>query len=425
MRTQRLAITILTASAWATSAQALPPVPKGWQAERNGGQQVYRATGLAYAEVRLFATEPVAQGLRDWFGARTQQTVQGATITKAGDTQLARDLMAYSESLAQDAQGKPLAVIRGGCITPQKQALYGEMLLSVQASYDNSLPQAGLKIILDACVEAIQAANKTAKNTGNKVASAPATQAQPEAYAYYKPGAGLKDAQIEAIVHAWSNEQSGMTMQVVDYFYVLLKDGSYYEDLPPVALSDFDVAASRAGQPRRWGKWRKRNGQFEIAPTTNSNAFSAIANQSLREPAKKDERLDGTWRHASAYSTPWSVARSSRSVHFTRDGRFEQTFDSSVVGGAGSESAGNAVHGTSQTHNDCSSGTMGGGNFTSRSTQCQTSTAPDRTGSYSLDGYTLVLRYDSGRVERVPFCARADRKDIWFAGWDMSRQKAD
>ena len=42
----------------------------------------------------------------------------------------------------------------------------------------------------------------------------------------------------------------------------------------------------------------------------------------------------------------------------------------------------------------------------------------DRTGTYELDGYTLTLRYDNGRVVRHAFAVDAGAKgtSIWFEG---------
>lgn len=402
-------------AAWSVStAHALPPAPSGWQASRTGDVTVYTALQVDGAEVRLYPPAKVTQELATWFKDRSQQAPPGSKVIQAGAVQIAKGLMAYSESLAEDAQGRKQALIRGGCITPGQEGLYGEMKLSTQASYHEQVPLAGLQIMLNACIEAFQ-----------QGARAPAEAAKPaasEPYPYYKPGGGLRAQQIEAIVHSWSNEQAGMTMQVVDYYHVLLKDGTVLEGLPPVALEDFDAAASKSAQRQRWGKWRKRGTRYEITSGLSGTTFSDIVNQSMRLPARTDERLQGTWRHDSAYSTAWSVARSSRSVTFTSDGRFERSFDSSVAGSAGSEAAGTAVHGATQSHNDCQSGTMGGANFSAGSSQCSGSTAPDRAGTYRLDGYTLTLRYDSGVVERLPFCARADRREIWFAGWAMDRK---
>jgi hypothetical protein len=50
-------------------------------------------------------------------------------------------------------------------------------------------------------------------------------------------------------------------------------------------------------------------------------------------------------------------------------------------------------------------------------------TRADRSGTYSLDGYTLELRYDSGLVERHLFFASPDRRDILFRGSLMWRKK--
>jgi len=47
------------------------------------------------------------------------------------------------------------------------------------------------------------------------------------------------------------------------------------------------------------------------------------------------------------------------------------------------------------------------------------STKADREGTYHIDGYTLELRYDSGKVERRFFAMREDRKAILFGDEEL------
>lgn len=47
----------------------------------------------------------------------------------------------------------------------------------------------------------------------------------------------------------------------------------------------------------------------------------------------------------------------------------------------------------------------------------------DRSGTYSLNGYTLELRYDSGKVERHLFFGTSDRKFVFFRGSNMMRDR--
>jgi len=89
----------------------------------------------------------------------------------------------------------------------------------------------------------------------------------------------------------------------------------------------------------------------------------------------------------------------------------------------GSAAAGNAVGGAVNYDDDHSTATMGSQNAVSGTTRRRASTQPDRSGTYRLDGYTLELRYDGGRVERLSFCATGDRNHIFFDGEELRRDK--
>lgn len=242
-------------------------------------------------------------------------------------------------------------------------------------------------------------------------------------FPYVKPpGAGLKPAEVEGVLSEWTNEQAGMTMQVRTYYYLLLKDGSWRNGLPPIALEDFDAAPSRAGEPRHWGRWTRSGSTYLLSPPGGGSP-RRLGADTLRQPARHDEKLDGIWEGRSAYSTMWSVSQSHWEVSFDRSGRFSKSSGGSVVGGAGSTAAGTAVGGSVVHDDDGSSATVGGQNFGGGSSRQRASTLPDRSGTYRLDGYTLELRYDSGRIERLAFCASADRDEIWFEGAEVSRRK--
>ncbi|MET0075702.1 MAG: hypothetical protein ABW130_15725 [Candidatus Thiodiazotropha lotti] len=61
--------------------------------------------------------------------------------------------------------------------------------------------------------------------------------------------------------------------------------------------------------------------------------------------------------------------------------------------------------------------TVGGGSSTRRPPN------KNRIGSYEFDGYTLVLKYDSGVVKYLPTFALNERfSGIWFEGGYLSKK---
>lgn len=45
-----------------------------------------------------------------------------------------------------------------------------------------------------------------------------------------------------------------------------------------------------------------------------------------------------------------------------------------------------------------------------------------RKGTYSVEGYTLVLRYANGKVARLPFFMKQNKyRDMWFEGYILAK----
>lgn len=48
----------------------------------------------------------------------------------------------------------------------------------------------------------------------------------------------------------------------------------------------------------------------------------------------------------------------------------------------------------------------------------------NRSGNYSVKGYTMTLRLDDGGIVRLPFFfSTKDRKNIWFEGAVLSKDE--
>ena len=418
------------AAAWLIPAALA--LPAGWQADANSnGVQTYRhADGAMSGELRVFPEENSATNLANWFRRKTDARMAGVAQSRFEPAEEFRPGMMMASGEGTDDRGRPVGLLRLGCKRPGGALVYAESMLSSDQTYVRQTIGGLLSIFVTACTtaanETMTAADDGARTTAAqaKAQSDRAKPAAPPPFAYVKPpGTGVKPVDIEAILSMWRNEQAGMTMQVRTYHYLLLKDGSWRDGLPPVALEDFDAAASRAGEPKEWGRWTRSGGSYTLVSADGSS--QKLDAKSARQPARRDEKLDGTWEANSAYSSLWSVSRSHWEVSFDRDGRFSKSSGGSIVGGVGSAAAGNAVGGSVAHDDDGSSSTVGGANFGGGSSRRRASTFPDRSGTYRLDGYTMELHYDSGRVERLSFCATSDRDEIFFDGSEMRRQKAD
>jgi hypothetical protein len=432
MRFRRLMAGAFAAAWLASAAFALPA---GWLADGGeDGIRIYRhARGAMSGELRVLPEENSATTLAHWFRRKTDAGMAGIVQSRFEPAEEFRPGMMMMTGEGDDSRGRRVALVRLGCKRPDGTYVYAESSLSSDRPYVREAIGGLVSIFMGTCMtganESAVASADHPQSTTPAPSTAPARVEQrkppgPPPFAYVKaPGTGVKPADIEAILWMWRNEQAGMTMQVRTYYFLLLKDGSWRDGLPPVALEDFDAAASRAGEPKEWGRWTRSGGSYTLVYADGSSR--KLDASSARQPARRDEKLDGTWEADSAYSSLWSVSRSHWEVSFDRDGRFSKSSGGSIVGGVGSAAAGNAVGGSVVHDDDGSSSTVGGPNFGGGSSRRRASTFPDRSGSYRLNGYTIELHYDSGRVERLSFCATSDRNNIFFDGSEMRRQKAD
>jgi hypothetical protein len=133
--------------------------------------------------------------------------------------------------------------------------------------------------------------------------------------------------------------------------------------------------------PADWGSWQ-RSGKVTVIRMPGGHDERYDPAQLVRyEAAPKNQRVEGSWHttlsqvsHAGGRSAA-GVATNTLALH--ADGRFERA----AFSGASFQ------NGTGSTR---SSGTF-------------TNFLPARTGRYVIDGYTLELHYDDGRVERDLF----------------------
>jgi hypothetical protein len=220
---------------------------------------------------------------------------------------------------------------------------------------------------------------------------------------------------LAVVLNSWYLTRDMSGQQMVETFYLLFKDGTCTRDLP-TSLADFDPAASRAANPEKWGRWRKRGAKYEVALAGQS--FTEPSNEMTYEPARRGERLSGKWSSSSGGAVgPDTVYWSNSAVVFTKEGRFE-TYSSGGSGGSSGDTTSYAVHDDEGSASSVSNENIAGGHA-----RRSGNSKADRSGTYSLDGYALTLRFDSGRVERHLFVARADRGFIYFRGSDMNRDK--
>jgi hypothetical protein len=233
-----------------------------------------------------------------------------------------------------------------------------------------------------------------------------------------KPGAAPAPARVNrlpvdkiaGVLYSWWQTYDMSGMQISDRTYVLFKDGTC-----TFAIEDLDPATSRAANPKMWGRWRKRGNKYEIE--LEGEKF-VPPGWEIREPARRGERLSGKWSASGGGQVgPDAVYWHFSSIVFTKEGRFDVS-SSGGSGGTSGDTTSTTVYDDEGSATSVTNPNIGGGGSRRRG-----STSADRTGTYSLDGYLLELRYDSGRVEQHLFHANDDRSFVFVRGTEMMRDK--
>jgi len=229
-----------------------------------------------------------------------------------------------------------------------------------------------------------------------------------------KPGRGVQNAQIATILYNTSfNGQSASTD-----VYLLLKDGSVYADLP-VAPDELDVQRSKQKEPDKWGKWRKgvkgntlvswNGGTYESLPGAGAASAPAQTKLQGRYGTGSSSGIIGM---ASSYAL-WGVT-------FSNGGRFaKDSHGGSSSIGLPDMNGDVAMTSSGYDENGSYAGASGPGYAIA--SEKKKNPNGNREGDYSLSGYVLTLRYDNGKVARLPFFfGDAARKTIYFEGSTMS-----
>jgi hypothetical protein len=182
---------------------------------------------------------------------------------------------------------------------------------------------------------------------------------------------------------------------------VLFKNGEALYDISVLKKSAADIAAHRQRYPDEWTKWRRVNGKLQLL---EKKGWDALAFDTVMSSLPRGLKLAGIYRLTGGanFSSPGFTSNilAWDDLSFLPDGRFQ--------GGGGAN--------TTSSYD---------GPAVSTSTAIPARSAA-RFGRYAIDGYTLTLRYDDGRVEQRMITA--DPKElnvIYLDGDGYIRQKAD
>jgi hypothetical protein len=227
-----------------------------------------------------------------------------------------------------------------------------------------------------------------------------------------RPGLGLAQTQIEAIVSSWYEGYVGIQYTLTETNYLVLKDGTVRDGMPDVGPGDFDISADRARSPKSWGQWQKSGNTYSFRFPGDS-AFSVPRNAQVRPRSKTGLTLNNTYQTSSGYQIAGGAGSFSfRKLVLKSDGHFSRANwgftggttgagETAIVAGTTWDDKGQVTTVTGE------GAAMRGGNASSNGTR-----DADLRGTYRIDGYELSLVFESGRRETHFFYVAPDQKLI-------------
>ena len=239
------------------------------------------------------------------------------------------------------------------------------------------------------------------------------------------PGKGVQIGQIAALINQHDVQiraggLAGMVSDVTDEVYLLLADGSARRGLP-VPPDDLDIAKSRAAEPKSWGQWRATKSPNQWQISVGGGPFQTVEADKAA-PAPAQTKLSATYTSYSSTSDVFGGSYGQTDLTFTADGRFSRSSRGGSYGGLGA-TVGGANSSITYDDNGTTTSARSGNGLGVEARNSKNNPRGDREGTYALSGYTITLRTDNGKVERLPFLRFGGGSSIWFEGQRMTRGK--
>lgn len=379
--------------AHAQTSEAVPGlvVPEGWKLERKGENLVLQPGDLrdgALFYVNIKPLKPLSDtSLREWFTTQLEQdaAAQGKLLKDAPIQSPSGPNLLITTRGFQNDSGEQRMIGYVGFATSSGQARLFQIITTPKQEVYQPYMSTALKALIGMAKNdgMLKTKSTTARDDTPKTKAVPRPGRKVEEYRT-APGAGIKPSQILGVYMVLSY-QAGVGGYIYPVYdpVIFLKDGTYCEDVrvPPTEL---DVVASRRGEPKRWGHWKRVGNEFQLQDEKGKWGKP----QKLQEakPGGKSEKLSGTFTTIggggnTAYGGGTMIAVSN-SYTFAPNGSFKS---GKSVGASSAEPLSD--------------------------TSVTVASKKSSEGTYTIDNYTLTLRYSNGYVERRFFAYMdADKK---------------
>lgn len=422
------ALTLLLCCTLSPAAQL--QVPEGWKVTPAGDDQwlVRPPEADAHFQVLIGPQEAIDTLADAWFRQRTT-----AELAKAGaqqsqaPSQNPDNGLFTTAGLRKNSQGEQEIIYLGGIATRDQRFA---RLATVTAGQSPQLKQymhdAGAMLGHLATVMYNADPTTGQPQTGNDD-STPAAAAMPATTASASPSGGAPDpGQIEAVMYEGRGVYGASGYQYREQVLLLLKDGSVLTDLE-VPPSDLDLARSRRQDADDWSHWRRQGSDYQIQNSKGEwKTRKLLEVRPLPTGAALDQSLVARSAHSSG-GLGGSVF--TRTIAFSRDGRFDRS--ASSLHGTGTVQSSAGFSGGASSYEDqngrqsssMSSGSSGGGTV-GVSSRSREAASGKFSGTYRVSGYALELHTDAGTVERkLAFYPFDDNDTVYIGGTSYSKPK--
>jgi hypothetical protein len=379
----------------------------GWKMEENKGRYIFRPTAVFSDENKDFVYEvlplekPSGKSFDEWFSASIDKNmgISGYSLTRHKDKKnISYSTLSSFSSKVVDKAGKVWYIAYMAYRTQGQQYRMAKLFSSPDITYyTNCMKPAAMHFGKLAKQEGafettglidITKSTPPAPSLTIEKESAPRSTVVSNGNVT-SPGKGLKPTDIKGIVINLEHGYGAGGAVVSEYRpYLLLTDGSIYSN-PVMSPYDFDAGLSKQKEPKKWGTWKITGGILSVSWPARSKTERWEKGWFWARPAAGNEKIEGAFVTISGGGSSAMggnvMTVSSKNILFNTTGRFALT----GVGISNNNEIGIATSAYSQ---------------------------KDEAGSYSLNGYSIELRFNNGTTMRRAFYFYPKDKDHFGIG---------
>jgi hypothetical protein len=366
----------------------------GWKMEENRGRFVFKPTAVFSDENKEFSYEVLplersdGRSFDEWFTGCIEKNmrISGFTVPKKDKKNISYSTLSSYSGKVTDKAGQIWYVAYMAYRTNNQQYRLAKLFSSPDITYyTNCMKSAAMHFgklaKQEGAFETSGITDMARNNTPAPITPPTVIEKAPTPHNITENGTGpvrgLKATEIKGVVINLEYSYGVGGAVISEYApYLLLNDGSIYSN-PVVSPYEFDVVISKQREPKKWGTWKLSGGAITVNWPSRNKSERWEKNWFWARPAAGNEKIEGAFTSiygaGSAAMGGNVMTVSSKNILFSTLGRFALT------------------------------GVGVGTNYTDYSVAASAYTKKDEAGAYSLNGYSIELRFNNGTTMRRAF----------------------